>query len=253
MAACQRRRTRSPWTTRSGVFGHNITMLDFSDQELEYFRRIGRMVEFEDVPGVVETALALSGSAAQSKIQSYPGDCDYFERVNILAPTREEACRILAGSCARKRSSTLQGPTYQLIEVKFGSYPEDMVIGDRHGARPARRSPGSPTRSRPARSRASARTARRSACAGMRSAPNPGWCKLDWVVADPIRKQLANASNMLDVTWEAPDGEHHPAGRLPGSLLPGGLPGGQLGADLLQAGPARLGQRAGRLRRPAGA
>jgi len=34
----------------------------------------------------------------------------------------------------------------------------------------------------------------------------PGWCKLDWVVADPIENQLVNASNMLDVTWEAPDG-----------------------------------------------
>jgi hypothetical protein len=39
---------------------------------------------------------------------------------------------------------------------------------------------------------------------------DPGWCKLDWVVADPIRKQLANASNMLDVTWEAPDGNITP-------------------------------------------
>ena len=58
--------------------------------------QIGRLVEFEDDPGVVETALALSGSAAQSKIQTYPGDADYFERVNILRPTREEACRILA-------------------------------------------------------------------------------------------------------------------------------------------------------------
>src|SRR5512146_2432639 len=81
---------------RSGVFGHNISMLDFSHQELEYFRRIGRIVEFDDVPGVVETALALSGSAAQSKIQSYPGDCDYFERINIITPTRSEACDILA-------------------------------------------------------------------------------------------------------------------------------------------------------------
>jgi hypothetical protein len=34
----------------------------------------------------------------------------------------------------------------------------------------------------------------------------PGWCKLDWVVADPLDNQLVNASNMLDVTWEAPDG-----------------------------------------------
>ena len=31
--------------------------------------------------------------------------------------------------------------------------------------------------------------------------------KLDWVVADPSRHQLSNASNMIDVTWEAPDGE----------------------------------------------
>jgi hypothetical protein len=34
----------------------------------------------------------------------------------------------------------------------------------------------------------------------------PGWCKLDWVIVDPVRRQLANASNMLDVTWEGPDG-----------------------------------------------
>jgi hypothetical protein len=38
------------------------------------------------------------------------------------------------------------------------------------------------------------------------AAQDPGWCKLDWVVADPVRGQLVNASNMLDVTWEAPDG-----------------------------------------------
>jgi hypothetical protein len=38
----------------------------------------------------------------------------------------------------------------------------------------------------------------------------PGWCKLDWVVADPLDHQLVNASNMLDVTWEAPDGNIEP-------------------------------------------
>ena len=78
--------------TRSGVFGHKFSMLDFSDKELNYFKRIGTIVEFEDVPGMVETALALSGSSAQFKIQLYTGDCDYFERINILAPTRDEAC-----------------------------------------------------------------------------------------------------------------------------------------------------------------
>ena len=72
----------------TGVFGHKVSMLDFSPQDLARFRAIGKIVEFDDVPGEVETALALSGSAAQSKIQTYPGDCDYFERVNIIAPTR---------------------------------------------------------------------------------------------------------------------------------------------------------------------
>ena len=42
------------------------------------------------------------------------------------------------------------------------------------------------------------------------AAQDPGWCKLDWVVADPTRHKLDNASNMLDVTWEAPDGSVTP-------------------------------------------
>src|SRR5687768_15259331 len=71
---------------RRGVYGHWVTMLDFSPEELERFRTLGGLVEIPDRPGEVETALALSGSAAQSRIQTYPGDCDFFERVNIMAP-----------------------------------------------------------------------------------------------------------------------------------------------------------------------
>ena len=63
---------------QSGVFGHKVAMLDFNPQDLARFREIGKLVGFADQPGVVETALALSGSSAQSKIQTYPGDCDYF-------------------------------------------------------------------------------------------------------------------------------------------------------------------------------
>lgn len=116
---------------RAGVFGHRVTMLDFSPEDLAHFRDLGRLVEFEDRPGVVETALALSGSAAQSKIQTYPGDADFFERVNIKAETREEACRILAEIMREKALNTIKGPTYQLIEVKFGSYPYDLVKSGR--------------------------------------------------------------------------------------------------------------------------
>ena len=190
---------------RSGVFGHNISMLDFSHDELEYFRRIGKLVEFEDIPGQVETALALSGSAAQSKIQSYPGDCDYFERVNILAPSREESCLILGNIMNEKALNTQQGPTYQLIEVKYGSYPEDMVIGDK------KVKADTPISWKPDQIRAGKIEGFRPDGTAVtvtwkEAGKNPGWCKLDWVVADPIRKSLANASNMLDVTWEGPDG-----------------------------------------------
>ena len=120
-----------PWTSKSGVYGHRITLLDFSPQQLEHFRQVGRLVEFDDIPGDVETALALSGSAAQSKIQSFPGDADFFERVNIIAPTREQACRRLAEVMREKALATMKGPTFQLIEVKFGNYPYDLVKGTR--------------------------------------------------------------------------------------------------------------------------
>lgn len=194
---------------KTGVFGHKISMLDFSPAELARFREIGRLVEFYDVPGVVETALALSGSAAQSKIQTHPGDCDYFERVNIIAPTREEACRILAQIMREKALSTLRGETYQLIEVKFGSYPFDGV---KDGA-PLHA--GSPIAWTAAEVEAGGIVAARPDGAPVTitwedAARDPGWCKLDWVIADPIRGQLANASNMLDVTWEAPDGSITP-------------------------------------------
>ncbi len=110
----------------TGTFGHKITMLDFSPEDLAHFRQIGKLVEFEDIPGKVETALALSGSAAQSKIQTYPGDADFFERVNILADTHQEACLILAKIMRDKALSAFKGDTYELIEVKFGSYPYEL-------------------------------------------------------------------------------------------------------------------------------
>jgi len=191
--------------TRSGVFGHKVTMLDFSPQELEHFRKIGRLVEFDDQSGVVETALALSGSAAQSKIQTYPGDCDYFERVNIIAETHEKACAILAKIMREKALATTKGTTYQLLEVKFGSYPYDVVkAGSAIKA-------GSPISWSPEEINAGQIEAHRpdgtpTTIRWDDVVPNPGWCKLDWVIADPVRGQLANASNMLDVTWEAPDG-----------------------------------------------
>lgn len=190
---------------RTGVFGHRLSMLDFSAEDLEHFRKLGKLVEFYDVPGKVETALALSGSAAQSKIQTYPGDADYFERINIIADTREEACSILAKLIREKADATLRGPTYQLMEIKFGSYPQAVL---RDGRELSKDSPISWSAADVLAGKLDLQDA-----AGQpltltweQAAEQPGWCKLDWVVVDPVRKQLVNASNMLDVTWQAPDG-----------------------------------------------
>lgn len=189
----------------SGVFGNRVAMLDFSPEQLSYYRGVAKVVGFNDEPGRVETALALSGSAAQSKIQSFPGDCDFFERVNIIANTQPEACEILSEIMRKKALDTLRGPTYQLIEVKFGSYPVDLLREEilyksgapiawtandiQSGKIGASLPDGTPT-----------------SVQWDDVKMSPGWCKLDWVIADPVRSQLANASNMLDVTWEAPDG-----------------------------------------------
>lgn len=192
-----------------GVFGHKVTMLDFDPKDLAHFRRIGKLVEFEDIPGKVETALALSGSAAQSKIQTYPGDADYFERVNIIADSREQACLILAQLILDKVLATQKGPTYQLIEVKFGSFPHDVVIDGKHlkADTPISWTPEEVTAGQ---FEAQDLDGNPVTISWEQAALDPGWCKLDWVVADPPRGRLANASNMLDVTWEAPDGSITP-------------------------------------------
>ncbi|MBM3151289.1 MAG: hypothetical protein FJZ96_03650 [Chloroflexi bacterium] len=194
---------------RTGVFGHRVSMLDFSPADLEHFRRVGRLVEFKDVPGVVETALALSGSSAQSKIQAYPGDADYFERINIKAESRAAACKILADTMRKKALDTLKGTNYQLIEVKYGSYPCDLV---KEGKPVAKGSPAAWSAAEVQAGQIDAFTPEGKALSIKWDdlASDPGWCKLDWVVADPARGQLANASNMLDVTWEAPDGSITP-------------------------------------------
>jgi hypothetical protein len=36
---------------------------------------------------------------------------------------------------------------------------------------------------------------------------DPGWCKLDWLIAELDKGRVINVSNMLDVTWETPEGD----------------------------------------------
>jgi len=190
---------------RSGVYGHRITLLDFDPADLARYRRIADIVEIPDRPGV-QTAIALSGSAAQSKVQLFPGDADFFERVNIEAPTREEACRILGGVIRDKALAECKGENYELVEVKWGTWQDDVV---RRGVEITAGSPMSWDAAEVEAGRFEVLTAKGEPLAVEWSYgyQDPGWCKLDWVIAEPEEGRVVHASNMLDATWETPGGE----------------------------------------------
>jgi hypothetical protein len=190
----------------TGVYGHRVTMLDYSPADLARFREMAKVVGFEYRPPTVMTALSLSGSAAQSKIQRFPGDCDFFERVHIKADTREAACQILADLMREKSLATMAGPGFRLYEVKFGTHQRQVVY------RGKTLKAGSPCSWKPEEVKAgqlevtdpdgSTRVV-----TWADSMHEPGWCKLDWVISDKARGALANASNVLDPTWESPEGK----------------------------------------------
>src|SRR3954470_11627909 len=110
----------------TGVYGHRVTMLDYSPEDLARFREIGKIVGFADRPPDVLTALSISGSAAQGKIQRFPGDCDFFERIHIRAASRADAGRILGDLMREKALATLSGPGYRLWEVKWGTHSKPV-------------------------------------------------------------------------------------------------------------------------------
>ncbi len=192
----------------AGIYGHEITLLDFDKGTLDRYRRIADVVQLPDLPNV-ETAVSLAGSAAQGVIQLYPGDCDYFERVNIKAETREEATHILADLMRDKALEKFKGPNYQLIEIKFGTWQTDVV----KDGEPIKS--GSPVSWLPDEVKAGQMQVVRASGEPWEveweyGCLDPGWCKMDWVIAEAERGRVVNASNMLDVTWEAPDGSITP-------------------------------------------
>lgn len=192
----------------TGVYGHRVTMADHDAAELDRFRRMAVIVGLEDRPPQVMTALALSGSAAQARIHRFPADADFFERVHIRADTREESCRILAEVVRDKALATLRGDGYRLQEVKFGNWPVDATVdgGTAKVGQPVSWTPAQVEAGAIAYQGADGTTG---TLRWEDAALDPGWCKLDWVIAVPDRG-LANASNVLDATWEAPDGSITP-------------------------------------------
>lgn len=190
---------------QSGVFGHRVTMADSDTEGLARLRHMVAVVGIPDEPPDVTTALALSGSAAQGRIQRFPADCDFFERVHIQAATREAAVDRLGEVLRAKALATVSSPGHRLWEVKWGTHDRAGTVRGEE-VRPGHWISWTP----------------QEVVAGVQeltladgsvvaiewgSAPGrPGWAKLDWVVADRERGGLSNASNVIDPTWEGPDG-----------------------------------------------
>ena len=189
----------------TGVYGHRVSMLDFAPADLARFRDMAKVVGFDDRPPNVLTALSISGSAAQSKINTYPADCDFFERINIKAATREESCAILADMIREKALVTFSGPNYRLLEVKFGQHPGEATKG---GKPVGVKSPMSwtPDEVKAGQMEVDLLDGTKATYTWADATKDPGWCKVDWVIADSTRGKLAYASNVLDPTWEGPDG-----------------------------------------------
>ena len=192
----------------AGVFGHRVVLLDFDPADLDRVRRVANIVEIEDRPNV-ETAIALSGSSAQSQVQTFPGDFDYFERVNILAASREEASLVLGEVIRDKALQAERGPGYQLIEVRFGAFRHRVIRGD-NTLEPGASITWSPAELHDAHFEVLTPEGESFTIDWAYACQDPGWCKLDWVLVDPGFPRAVKASNMLDATWEDPEGAIHP-------------------------------------------
>ncbi len=187
-----------------GVFGLDDVVGDFDASGVEAVREIATMIRTQPREGI-RAAMALAGSAAQSKFQLFPGDCDFFERVHIVAPTREDAVQTLASTMVESVALTFTNPHLQFVEMKLGLFPAPYSRDEQPvGA-------GSPISWGLAE--VDARVVRVVDATGESHrlrmhevALDPGFVKLDWVYADRDRRRVVPVSKVIDATWEAPDG-----------------------------------------------
>lgn len=201
----------------SGIFGHRIALLDFDADDLAFFRRLARHVRTVAHPQV-ESAIAISGSSAQGQVQLFPGDCDFFERVNIHAPDMETAKQILREVLRDTALRAFSEPDIVLIEANLGAYPfpvlergQPRAAGDAITWMPQDVANEYIEVADVSRDVSTKRLYWDDVDAGK------GWTYLGWIVADRERGRIALASNMLDVTWQAPDGTITP---LDGAIDP---------------------------------
>lgn len=200
---------------QSGVFGHRISLLDFDTHELDHLRHLAQKVRLVRRANV-ESAIAIAGSTAQGKVQLFPGDTDFFERVNVKAASEHEARETLRVLLRETALRAFAEPDVVLLEVNFGVYAQAVV------ERGVPRAAGDPITWMPSDVLNGHITVQTSDGVPLtirwdEAQSGIGWSYLGYIVADRRAGRIALASNMLDVTWEAPDGNIVP---LDGSLDP---------------------------------
>lgn len=204
VAVCAAERAELTQDARSGIFGHHIALLDFDTDTLDYFRRVGQRVRAPKRDDL-ESALAISGSAAQGKVQLFPGDCDFFERLNIHAPSLDAARQTLREMMRETALRAFAEPDIVLVEANLGIYPRPVI------ERGSPRAPGDPITWTPedvvnGYIRVETLDGEPLTIRWEDTTAGLGWTYLGWIVADRAAGRIALASNMLDVTWQAPDG-----------------------------------------------
>ncbi len=187
-----------------GVFGLKEVVGDFDPADLDRLREVAAAVRTRPREGVT-AAMALAGSAAQSAFQPFPGDCDFFERVAIAAPTREAALRTLVGSMIETVAHVFTHRDLQFAEMKLGLHPRDATRGGEmfRAGSPVSWSLGDLD----ARSMTLQDADGNALLIDLHEvASDPGFVKLDWVYADPHQDRVVAVTKVIDATWEAPGG-----------------------------------------------
>jgi len=188
----------------TGVFGNRVALLDFDAEDLDRLRRLVPSVRLVAHPAI-ESAIAISGSSAQGKVQLFPGDADFFERAHIRAESEAVAQAILRDTMRATALRALVEPDVVLVEVNLGVYTEPVM------ERGSPRAAGDPITWTPADVAAGAMTVETRfgvvTTIGWDSVEiGTGWVYLGWIVADRAEGRIALTSVMVDATWEDPAG-----------------------------------------------
>ena len=221
----------------TGVFGHRVSMLDFSPSDLAHFRRDRPLVELRRRPGGRDRAGALRfGGPVEDPDLSPATATTSSGSTSSPRPARRPAA-ILGRADARQGARHRAGrrPTGSSRSSSATTRSTSCATASRSSA--GRRIALDAGRGRAGQHRAPSRRRRAGRrCTGTRWPPtragasstgsSPTRCAAAGQRQQHARRHLGGARR-----------HDHAARRLPGPLLPGGLPRGRVGADLLQAGP----------------